>query len=652
MKKIFDLSFVMICIFLGLLLVLTLIINVSAYSSNTFNNSLTSENLTFTANQNITRYLSVPQNIMLMNGYLNLSGYGNGFSPTFIEQSLSQGVTPFNPIGWVQNSSETAVPYNCIGTTKVNTQYIWNISTNFTSAYNIRYSYMYGDSIGNNITLSLNYKDFNTNSWVNIINNNSHDKFCKIGTFNIPSDGILNNMSEFFLNVTYNDSLGGCSTAGNSCDGFSYGGGIYGLHLINFTFYQDNLNKSAYNLNAFGAYATNPFVKIDNINIWNYSGQFNQSNNKTNNLANYINSYLSSCSYIAGYCYVPFTFHSDTAGILMYSDLIFNNYGFIENSQTFNSPVTSQSNQNFKINITYDPNYYTTSTATLNYNGTIYSSSATISNGNTIFSSTFNVPQVSNLTNYTFFWNISLTNSSGTNYFSSNSYNQSVSNINFGICTSSLNVTYINFTIRDFTTKELINATFKSTWFIGNSSYQNYSYQDLSETNSSFAFCFSPSDSSYQVTSIIEYDNTIKAKNYYYLTNSILTNVTNNITLYLLNDSLTTFTQFLVEDRTRKPISDVYITIQSYDVGTDTFYTTGMLKTGYDGTDLAYLNWYDTLYRYTLVKDGIVIQATNSSKISSTPKRFLILSTTDFIYDKFSSMVYSLTFNNATNNLY
>jgi len=45
-------------------------------------------------------------------------------------------------------------------------------------------------------------------------------------------------------------------------------------------------------------------------------------------------------------------------------------------------------------------------------------------------------------------------------------------------------------------------------------------------------------------------------------------------------------------------IDDVLISIQRYDIGTDTFYTVAMAKTaGGVGEDLVYLNWYDTLYK-------------------------------------------------------
>lgn len=49
---------------------------------NVTNQNFTSENLTFTSNSNLTRYLSIPSNTILTNGFLNLSGTAFGLKDT------------------------------------------------------------------------------------------------------------------------------------------------------------------------------------------------------------------------------------------------------------------------------------------------------------------------------------------------------------------------------------------------------------------------------------------------------------------------------------------------------------------------------------------------------------------------------------------
>ena len=106
---------------------------------------------------------------------------------------------------------------------------------------------------------------------------------------------------------------------------------------------------------------TNPHLEVgtpDGTYEWNFTGEFNQTNNRTSNLFSAINSYLSGCTIQNGFCLVPFLFHSDTIGILKYLDMLFSNDGFGENSQTFDAQTVSLSTETFSINLTYDSHIY------------------------------------------------------------------------------------------------------------------------------------------------------------------------------------------------------------------------------------------------------------------------------------------------------
>ena len=120
--------------------------------------------------------------------------------------------------------------------------------------------------------------------------------------------------------------------------------------------------------------------------------------------------------------------------------------------------------------------------------------------------------------------------------------------------------------------------------------------------------------------------------------------------MYLLNDSLATLTVLQTVDEAQQPISDVIIQVQLYDIGTDTFYTVAMAKTDFKGEDLVYLNWYDTLYKFILIKDGVVVKSTTPYKISKTPQVFELSEETTFEFQKFEDFLYSLTFNDVTGN--
>ena len=142
------------------------------------------------------------------------------------------------------------------------------------------------------------------------------------------------------------------------------------------------------------------------------------------------------------------------------------------------------------------------------------------------------------------------------------------------------------------------------------------------------------------------------ALNFYYLEDVNLT-ATNpqNISLYLLNDSLAAVTILKVVSASQQPQAEHQINIQSYDVGTGTFYLVGMAKTNFNGEDVVYLNWYDTLYKFIVLdENGDVVKTTGTTKISSSPTTIELENEITFPYDKFEDFVYSLYYENSTSN--
>ncbi len=259
--------------------------------------------------------------------------------------------------------------------------------------------------------------------------------------------------------------------------------------------------------------------------------------------------------------------------------------------------------------------------------------------------------------NKSFNWEIILTlTDDSITRVNSSTFGQDVQQTLLILCNATWNATMINFTSKSAKNPyPNVNATFKSSWkwYINGSSgsaIRNTSYEELSEGNNSWGFCLFPQHENFIVSSVIEYDGNDLAKNYYFLNDALINNQTQNISIYLLNDSLATLTVLKVQDEAQNSLEDVYIQIQPYDVGTDTYYTTAMAKTASNGEDLSYLNWYDTLYKFVLTQNGEVILITSPYKISETPQIFVVSTGVPFPYDKFRGFIYSLTFNNVTNN--
>jgi hypothetical protein len=267
---------------------------------------------------------------------------------------------------------------------------------------------------------------------------------------------------------------------------------------------------------------------------------------------------------------------------------------------------------------------------------------------------TIDMPLNNITSNMTFLWQFDFTFSdSSTLQQNSSSYSTQVNRTILQICNATYPYPFINFTTKSATNPfPLVSTTFKTAWnyWIGSGSVsRNYTYEDMNEILSSFAFCGSPNTTFY-TNAHIEYDAGLFALNSYFLSNASLNNITNNISLYLLNNSLASVTVLRVVDNGQHPIEDVEIQILFYDVGTGTYYTVGIASTDFLGQDVVYLNWYDSLYKFILTQNGVVIKSTNTTKISETPVTFEIKDDSGFIFDKFSNFQYNLYFNDITSN--
>jgi hypothetical protein len=339
---------------------------------------------------------------------------------------------------------------------------------------------------------------------------------------------------------------------------------------------------------------------------------------------------------------------NDTIGNIDYED---SNWTYIifGNSVVYNSVVYEASNQNYTLNMTYNSSAYTSVSANLVYNNTNYSS-VIIGTGNNIkLYNSLTTPLTSGQENKSFYWDISL----DSNHYYTSTYNQTLSDIAFGLCSGTLTTQVINFSTKSAINPfPSVNATFKAAWEVSGTpdgETLDYNFEDVSEVNSTWRFCTTGNATVY-ADAHIEYDATGYALNSYYLTNATLTNYSNSISLYLLNDSLATTTVLLLRDDSQTPIQDATIQIQSYDVGTGTFYTVAVAKTDFKGEDVVYLNWYDTLYKFTVTKNGEVLKITNTTRISSTPVYLDIESSEVFPLDKFQDFTYNLYYNNVTQN--
>lgn len=543
----------------GLMFILVAILPsfASAWSNNSIYNGssyLTTENLSSETLQSFIRNLSVPQNTILTKGFINLTLiYNEAYEKICYQESanVSTACGGMNTGGYDNGLSPAGGDGSVL--------YDGNWGTGAAG---------YG---GGQIILRVNYTKplgaINTSLWL-VKDTGGEANLSVANCWNTYIDKIeLRASSDGGTSITWQ-----CRNKSLDFEELRLAAGAG-------TGYEEAMN---WNITS---YATNVSVNIGN-NKFNFTGQLQ---NIYTNLASYINSYLSGCSYSGGYCQVPINFTLNN-GTLNYDNLLFSNEGFLENSQSYNTSTYETKSESFILNLTYDNFNYTSISANLIYNGTAYAGTKVGTGSNILFTKTIDIP-TSSLGTKNFYWNVSMTNSSGTSYFSSNAYNQTVSSINLALCNSTINVPYINFTFKDETSMLNLNASIVSStfeYYLGSGSQsKTLNFINASE-NYNYAFCFSPQQYNLRIIPYVQYSSTGYPQRIYDPGVLTLTNVTTNKTLYLLSSTDGQYVTFQVINSAEQVLSGVSVTISRTIASEEVVIATG--TTGASGTVAFWLN--------------------------------------------------------------
>lgn len=312
--------------------------------------------------------------------------------------------------------------------------------------------------------------------------------------------------------------------------------------------------------------------------------------------------------------------------------------------------------QYFELNISTNPSVLSL-TANLYYNGSKYASTVSaIDSSNYNIKNDLDLPTVNiNSYNFNYFWEVITTTSSQLVYTNTTTFSQNVNKTFLVYCNASINTQFINFTIYDaLSQNNAVNASFYSNWnyWLGNGvTKANYSSQNSSGSTNTYKFCISPSNYQYKTNTDIRFNNTNYANNYHYFRNATFnTNLTEQ-KLFLLGLNYSTLTTINIINDLQQGLPDRLVYIQLYDVGTNSYNLVSMAKTNFEGSDIAYLNWYDSFYKFVIVENGEIVSIIDPSKISSTPLTFKISDDSLFAQDKFGQVSWNMYFNNVTNNI-
>lgn len=379
---------------------------------------------------------------------------------------------------------------------------------------------------------------------------------------------------------------------------------------------------------------------ITYVNCYANSSYFNQSDSSKTQLTFYSNDTLNSISSISTNW----------------------NYLIFENSRMANPETITGSSETFSTNITFYDTDFINIDADLIYNNTNYLAAKSISGNNVIFTRTIDTPQVKVNTNFTYYWNISLTNTQLNNIKTSNG--SQYSHALFVDNCSNYSTLVYNITLYQEKEKTLMsapNSSIQITLLLspaGSLTSNNYivnfsrSYNNVNPAR----VCVSTnlSQISYRVDLIIGYSADGYVQEYYYIDNGTLTNSSNPaINLYdLLNSESTSFL-VTYQDENYLYIQDAVIDVWRKYVGDGTFISVEHGKTDTGGQTRLHLVTEDVIYKFLVRKNNQLLYESQEylALCQATPcqinlrKPYESVSTLTDI----QNLVYSLDLNQSTN---
>jgi len=288
-----------------------------------------------------------------------------------------------------------------------------------------------------------------------------------------------------------------------------------------------------------------------------------------------------------------------------------------ENSQTFNTPVSTLTEQTYSINITYNSTQFTSIIGNLHYNNTVYSGAKTGANDNAVFTRTLTAPFSRTQVNKTFYWAFQLTNSSGTHYANSTSQTQTINVFGIDNCSSYSNNLF-NISLFDEGTQGFLDGNIQNTSIKIDFDIKSTSDGSLISNYSTFYNQTNPAkicmnnllgDSRYRLDGIIEYKSDNRFQEFYNFQNFSLTNSSTNKTIFLYNLLSADGQEFKVtfKDSNFVTVEGAILDIQRRYVDEGVFKTVERPKTGAEGYTIAHLVRNDVLYNIIVKKEGVIL---------------------------------------------
>lgn len=313
---------------------------------------------------------------------------------------------------------------------------------------------------------------------------------------------------------------------------------------------------------------------------------------------------------------------NDSYNLSSFTSLSFTNV-FATNIRSilFNASTYETAYETFTLNVSYNPLQYSNILASLNYDGTVYNMVQNNVGSNAIFNLSFDIPLVAtDGEKNPFYFTIGLLNSTGITYLNTSFYNQTIGQIFLRSCDATYTILSLNFTAyyeKNLTRINPFDYFSSYDYYLGTGSIKKNG--TINNASTEFVeMCIKPVDKTYHYSSLISYTyqgNTTYQPRDYFFNDFLINNITNNISLFLLEVNDVTSFIIKVEDINQLAIPNAYVYIQRYYPETDSYQTVQVVKTDDTGKTIGFYKTETVYYRHIIVINSQTVLTTSKQKI-------------------------------------
>ncbi len=258
-----------------------------------------------------------------------------------------------------------------------------------------------------------------------------------------------------------------------------------------------------------------------------------------------------------------------------------------------------------------------TTLGTISVTSYLNNTSYTTSQSGMTFISSKNLPEIASGTvNYNTFSKLSVTYNGDTR-ITTFTPNETISVSAFEITDCSTGIEALVFNTYQEISKSPLNTTMVAFFegFVGTVTKSlNITF---STPNTTHRICITPSDAVFNLNGTLEYKSTTAFPNrIYFITNLEVSNTSQTVSMYSLNDSFSDYVDITIRDENGELAEGITIKAQRWYLGDGVYNTIAMGKTGANGITSINLELFTAQYRFILERDGVVLKITNPTVIS------------------------------------